>query len=60
MSELKCQILGIILTLVLFGTISGVITASVNNLNDKIKEEVEETTGKEVIVENSSINWLTY
>ena len=61
MSELKGQILGIILTLVMIGTISAVITAAVDNLNGKIKDEVKETTGKEVIVEDDLLsNYLTY
>lgn len=50
MSELKGQLLGIILTLVLFGTVSAVLTAAVSNYNDKIKEEVKEVTGKDVVV----------
>ena len=50
MSELKGTVLGIILTLVLFGTVSAVLTAAMSNYNDKIKEEVETVTGKEVVV----------
>lgn len=60
MSELKGQILGVILTLVLFGSVSAVLTASINNLNSKVKEEVKETTGKEVVVEGEFANLLHY
>ena len=44
MSELKGTVLGIILTLVLFGTVSAVLTAAFNIYNDRIKEEVKQTT----------------
>ena len=50
MSELKGTVLGIILTLVLFGTVSAVLTAAFNIYNNKIKEEVKEVTGEDVIV----------
>ena len=60
MSELKGQVLGVILTIALFGTISGVMTAAFNNYNTKIKEEVKEVTGKEVVVESQFGELLHY
>ena len=48
MSELKGQILGVILVLVLFGTISGVLTAAFGAYSRKIKDEVKETTGEDL------------
>ncbi len=56
MSELKGTVLGIILTLVLFGTVSAVLTAAFNIYNDRIKEEVKQATGEDVIVGS----YLTY
>jgi hypothetical protein len=50
MSELKGTVLGIILTLVLFGTVSAVLTAAFNIYNNKVKEEVKEITGEDVVV----------
>lgn len=52
MSEIKGQILGIIITLVLFGTVSAVLTATFTAYNEKIVEEVETNTGKEINVGN--------
>ena len=57
MSEVKGSILGIILTLVLFGTVSGVLTAAFTIYNNQIKAEVKKQTGEDVVVEN---NYLTY
>lgn len=50
MSELKGTVLGIILTLVLFGTVSAVLTAAFNIYNNKVKEEVKNATGEDVVV----------
>lgn len=50
MSELKGTVLGIILTLVLFGTVSAVLTAAFTIYNNKVKEEVKNATGEDVIV----------
>ena len=50
MSELKGTILSVVLTLILFATVAGVITAAFNIYNDKIKEEVKEVTGEDVVV----------
>ena len=52
MSELKGTVLGIILTLVLFGTVSAVLTAAFNIYNNRIKEEVKTATGEDVVVQN--------
>ncbi len=57
MSELKGTVLGIILTLVLFGTVSAVLTAAFNIYNDRVKEEVKEVTGEDIVISN---NMLTY
>ena len=43
MSEIKGQVLGIILVLVLFGVISGALTVAFGHYRDKINEEVENT-----------------
>lgn len=60
MSELKGQILGVIITLGLFGTISAVMTAVVTNLNNKIKNEAKSITGTEVVVNEQFGNLLHY
>ena len=60
MSELKGQILGVIITLGLFGTISAVMTAVVTNLNNKIKNEAKSITGTEVVVNEQFDNLLHY
>lgn len=56
MSEVKGQILGVILTVVLFGTISAVLMTIFNTLSDKVVEETEEITGYTI---PSSGNQLT-
>ena len=50
MSELKGTVLGIILTLVLFGTVSAVLTAAFTIYNNKVKEEVKNVTGEDIVV----------
>ena len=50
MSELKGTVLGIILTLVLFGTVSAVLTAAFTIYNNKVKEVVKNVTGEDVVV----------
>ena len=57
MSEIKGTILGIILTLVLFGTVSAVLTAAFTIYNDQIKEEVKKQTGEDIV---ANVNYLTY
>ena len=48
MSELKGQMLGVIITLALFGTVTTVMTAVFVNLTNKVKSETEEVTGVEI------------
>ena len=43
MSEVKGQVLGIILVLVLFGVISGALTVAFAQYRDKINAEVADT-----------------
>ena len=56
MSELKATVLGIVLTLTLFAAVSAILTAAFNIYNDKVKEEVKEVTGEDIVI----INMLTY
>ena len=46
MSELKGQVLGIVLTVILFGTLAAIMTAAFNIYNSRIIEEVEQFTGE--------------
>ena len=59
MSELKGQILGVIITLVLFSSISGVMAAVFTNLTNKVKSETKEVTGVEVS-EGTTLDLLHY
>lgn len=59
MSELKGQILGVIITLTLFATISGVMAAVFTNLTNKVKSETKEVTGVEVS-DDSFVELLHY
>ena len=48
MSEMKGQVLGIILVIVLFGTIAAVMKAAFDVYKTKIEDSVEEATGTKV------------
>ena len=59
MSELKGQILGVVLVIILFGTISAVLTAAFDGYKEKIEDNFQEVTG-EPITYPSSGSYLTY
>ena len=48
MSEMKGQVLGIILVIILFGTIATVMKAAFDVYKTKIEDSVEESTGTKV------------
>lgn len=57
MSEIKGTILGILLTMVLFGTVSGILTAAFTIYNNQIKQEVKKQTGEDVVVTNEFLHY---
>ena len=60
MSELKGQLLGVILVITLFGIVSGVLTGVFNAYKRKINSEVTETIGVDPTANNEFANLLTY
>lgn len=46
MSEIKGQLLGIILVLMLFGTVAGVMTSAFKKLGDTVTEKTEDLNVK--------------
>lgn len=56
MSEMKGQVLGIILVITLFGTIAAVMKGAFSVYKSKIEENVEETTGTQITYNNSEID----
>ena len=60
MSEIKGQVLGVILVLTLFGVISGVLTAAFNAYKLKIKEESENITDIDLSGASLVNDYLTY
>lgn len=47
MSEIKGQLLGIVLLLTVFAAISGIITVAVTALSNKVEAEITQTVGEE-------------
>ncbi len=47
MSEIKGQILGIIIVLMIFGVVSGAMVALFTNLSNSVTEKVEDITSDE-------------
>ena len=60
MSEIKGQVLGVILVLTLFGVISGVLTAAFNAYKVKIKEETEDLTDIDLSDASFNHEYLTF
>lgn len=56
MSEIKGQLLGIVLVLAVFGVISGVLISAFQNSANKIKGEIEEIDGKQLTEPNEDDN----
>ena len=48
MSEIKGQILGIIIVLMIFGVVSGAIIAMFNNMTKAVSDNVAEITDEEL------------
>lgn len=63
MSEIKGQLLGVILVLMIFGTVSVAMIAIFNSLTDKAKEQVNEIIGSSSSSSSSKYlitNFVTY
>jgi type II secretory pathway pseudopilin PulG len=56
MSEIKGQLLGIVLVLAVFGVISGVLISAFQNSANKIKDEIEKIDGKQLTDSNEDSN----
>lgn len=48
MSELKAQVLGILLVILLFGTVAATFTAIINNANNKMTSDYENYTSQKI------------
>ena len=56
MSEMKGQVLGIILVITLFGTIAAVMKGAFDVYKNKIEENVEEATGTQITYNSLGID----
>ena len=54
MSELKGQLLGIVLVLMIFTAVSGAMVTVFNGLSRTVKEQVTETVGVEFVPADST------
>lgn len=54
MSEIKGQLLGVVLLLMVFATVATIITTAVTALSNKVEAEVTETVGEENMPEKTS------